>query len=172
MIGETATLSWSVSNATKVEIDQGIGVVEASGSRQVAPTSNTTYTLTATNNDGSVTKSAAIEVTGATLSDIVGTWTGKSYNSSVTFNWTSFKVDSSGKMEATSSTATAGATLSVEISGKVTGSGVVGIITGGTLIVAWGTWTLQLSSNKKKLEGKFSVSYSGFSNMTTELNKQ
>ena len=49
--GQTTTLSWSVSNATAVSINQGIGPVGLSGSRTVGPSLNTTYTLTATNGD-------------------------------------------------------------------------------------------------------------------------
>ncbi|MBI5030638.1 MAG: hypothetical protein HZB51_08930 [Chloroflexi bacterium] len=44
----STTLSWGpVTNADRVEIDQGIGEVGTPGSRDVAPTTTTTYTLTA-----------------------------------------------------------------------------------------------------------------------------
>ena len=46
--GGTATLAWGlVSNATRVEIDQGIGGVGTPGFRVVSPQQTTTYTLTA-----------------------------------------------------------------------------------------------------------------------------
>jgi hypothetical protein len=63
-IGGSSTLSWSVTNAEEVEIDNEIGHVATSGSQQVSPTNIgiTTYTLTATNNDGSVTASVTVEV--------------------------------------------------------------------------------------------------------------
>lgn len=46
--GMSVVLTWGlVSNAESAEIDQGIGGVETPGSRVVAPTTTTTYTLTA-----------------------------------------------------------------------------------------------------------------------------
>ncbi len=46
-----------------MSIDNGIGQVAASGSRQVAPTATATYTLTATNSAGSVTATVTITST-------------------------------------------------------------------------------------------------------------
>jgi len=60
--GTSCTLSWQVSNATTVEIDNGIGQVPSSGTKTISPTSTTTYTLTATNSNGQVTKSCNVEV--------------------------------------------------------------------------------------------------------------
>lgn len=60
--GETATLTWSTSNAASVSIDQGIGSVALSGSRVVSPAVSTTYALTATNQTGSVVVVASISV--------------------------------------------------------------------------------------------------------------
>lgn len=60
--GESSTLSWDVSNATTVEIDHGIGQVPLSGSTVVKPESDTTYTLTAKNIDGTSTKTCTIKV--------------------------------------------------------------------------------------------------------------
>jgi len=45
-------LSWAVSNATFVSINNGIGTVAATGSVQVLPATTTSYTLTATNSAG------------------------------------------------------------------------------------------------------------------------
>ncbi len=52
--GESSTLSWTVTGATTVSIDQGIGSVALSGTRAVAPAVTTTYTLTATSSAGNV----------------------------------------------------------------------------------------------------------------------
>src|SRR5437867_7228896 len=60
--GESATLTWTSSQATAVSIDPGIGTVEASGSRSVQPTADTTYTITATGAGGSATASATVKV--------------------------------------------------------------------------------------------------------------
>jgi len=49
---DDSTLSWSVSGATSVIIDNGVGSVALSGTRSVSPTETTTYTLTALNADG------------------------------------------------------------------------------------------------------------------------
>jgi len=63
--GEPSTLSWGVSGAETVSIDQGIGSVALSGNRPVAPVATTTYTLTATNAAGSVTATARVLLSGA-----------------------------------------------------------------------------------------------------------
>jgi len=60
--GETTTLSWNVSNATSIQIDNGIGAVSSTGTKDVSPTATVTYTLTASNSDGQVTKTCKIEV--------------------------------------------------------------------------------------------------------------
>lgn len=61
--GEASTLRWSVSNATEVAIDNGIGTVSASGSRQVYPTSNTTYRMTAKGAGGDAISAVTVAVT-------------------------------------------------------------------------------------------------------------
>jgi hypothetical protein len=60
--GETATLSWSVTNADTVEIDQGIGSVALSGNRAVNPNVDTTYILSARNTAGTKTASVLLTV--------------------------------------------------------------------------------------------------------------
>lgn len=59
--GQSASLAWSVSGATAVAIDNGIGTVTGT-SMTVAPTATTTYTLTATNSSGSATAKATVTV--------------------------------------------------------------------------------------------------------------
>ncbi len=60
--GNSSTLQWTVINATSISIDQGIGAVQASGSRSVSPTAKTTYTLTASSDNGTATKSVTVYV--------------------------------------------------------------------------------------------------------------
>jgi hypothetical protein len=60
--GESSTLSWSVTGATTVSIDQGIGNVALNGSRVVNPAASTVYTLLATNAGGSMTATAMVGV--------------------------------------------------------------------------------------------------------------
>ncbi len=60
--GQPSSLRWSVSNASTVQIDQGIGMVSADGRRAVYPTASTTYTLSATGPGGNATAIATITV--------------------------------------------------------------------------------------------------------------
>jgi len=61
--GQSATLKWSVTNATSVIIDHGIGSVDVSGQRTVVPADSTTYALTARNENGSTGATATVNVT-------------------------------------------------------------------------------------------------------------
>ncbi|MBM3862571.1 MAG: hypothetical protein FJ385_01270 [Verrucomicrobia bacterium] len=60
--GDASTLAWSVVNADTVTIDQGIGPVATTGTRPVNPIADTTYTLTATNAGGTVTRTVKVSV--------------------------------------------------------------------------------------------------------------
>ena len=60
--GQSSTLSWSISGATDMSIDNGIGPVQSRGTRQVFPANTTTYTLTAKGPGGSVSRSATVSV--------------------------------------------------------------------------------------------------------------
>jgi len=65
--GESSTLAWSVSDATSVSIDQGVGSSLAlSSSASVSPTATTNYTLTATNAAGTVTATVQVTVSATT----------------------------------------------------------------------------------------------------------
>ncbi|HEY1336473.1 MAG TPA: malectin domain-containing carbohydrate-binding protein [Bryobacteraceae bacterium] len=61
--GQSVTLAWSVSGATSLSIDQSVGGVTGLSSKTVFPTATTTYTLTASNSGGSVTKQVTVTVT-------------------------------------------------------------------------------------------------------------
>lgn len=63
--GESSTLSWNVTDATNVSIDNGLGSVALTGTTSVSPSKTTTYTLTATNASGSVTSTTTITVSPA-----------------------------------------------------------------------------------------------------------
>jgi len=63
MYSASSLLSWSVSNATSISIDHGIGNVEATGTRNVLGIQETkTFTLTATNANGVKTAFCTVEV--------------------------------------------------------------------------------------------------------------
>lgn len=61
-IGQTTQLSWTVSEATSVTIDNGIGNVTLSGNRTITPTETTTYTLTAKSSTTTATATVQISV--------------------------------------------------------------------------------------------------------------
>ena len=69
--GNPAVLDWNVSNATALIIDQGVGSVASSGTSIVSPVGTTTYTLTAVNAAGAVTKSVIVTVNSASATVIV-----------------------------------------------------------------------------------------------------
>jgi OOP family OmpA-OmpF porin len=60
--GKCTSLFWTAENASEVSIDQGIGRVEKSGSRQVCPSATTEYTMNATGAGGSKTASTKVTV--------------------------------------------------------------------------------------------------------------
>lgn len=62
LLAQSTTLSWAVSNAASVVIDQGIGSVSPSNSVVLTPAATTTYTLTATNASGTRTVMTTVTV--------------------------------------------------------------------------------------------------------------
>jgi len=60
--GDTSNLVWNVTGANSVSIDQGIGLVNAQGSRAISPATSTVYTISATNSAGTVTSSVVTAV--------------------------------------------------------------------------------------------------------------
>lgn len=63
LAGESSTLSWDVTGADTITIDNGVGTVASTGTTSVSPTTNTTYTLSATNSTGTTTKTTPVTVT-------------------------------------------------------------------------------------------------------------
>ena len=61
--GQAATLRWTVTNATAVTVEPGLGTVQSLGNRQVFPSNTTTYRLTATGAGGNASASATVNVT-------------------------------------------------------------------------------------------------------------
>ena len=59
-IGQSATLTWSTTNANDVSISGGIGTVATAGRQSVSPTDTTTYTLTAIGPNGRTTATATV----------------------------------------------------------------------------------------------------------------
>ena len=60
--GQCATLTWSSANVSSASIDQGVGSVSPSGSKQVCPGSTTQYTIAAVGEGGSRSASTTVTV--------------------------------------------------------------------------------------------------------------
>jgi eukaryotic-like serine/threonine-protein kinase len=65
--GQSTTLNWQTANASDVSIDNGVGAVSATGSRDVTPSSSTTYNLSARGSGGTQERSITITVTPKTV---------------------------------------------------------------------------------------------------------
>jgi peptidoglycan-associated lipoprotein len=61
--GQSATLRWSVSNATSIQIDNGIGDVQSNGTRRITPAETTTYRLSASGPNGTISATTTVTVT-------------------------------------------------------------------------------------------------------------
>jgi outer membrane biosynthesis protein TonB len=62
--GAATTLSWAVEGAESVEVDNGIGLVDASGSKTVKPASTTNYLLVAVAGTSLATATIRVQVDG------------------------------------------------------------------------------------------------------------
>ena len=60
--GESATLTWSSTNATQLTLEPGLGTVAPEGSTKVTPGESTTYTITGTGPGGSADATARVTV--------------------------------------------------------------------------------------------------------------
>ena len=60
--GQSSTLQWSVTGATSISINPGIGTVSSTGTFSVSPSDNTTYIITASSGGSTVTSTATISI--------------------------------------------------------------------------------------------------------------
>jgi peptidoglycan-associated lipoprotein len=65
--GDSATLTWSSTNATSLVLAPSVGSVSPEGNAKVSPVDSTTYTITATGPGGSVDSSVRITVGAPTV---------------------------------------------------------------------------------------------------------
>ena len=93
-LGGTATLTWTSKNADTVSIDNGIGAVDLNGSRSVAPTTTTTYTITAAGAKGTVTDSVTVTALQPPTVSLTADPTSIIEGDSTTLTWTSTNADS------------------------------------------------------------------------------
>jgi peptidoglycan-associated lipoprotein len=63
--GQSSTLRWSITGATDMTIDHGVGAVQSSGQRQVFPRASTSYMLTVRGPGGMDSRSVTVEVSSA-----------------------------------------------------------------------------------------------------------
>jgi PKD repeat protein len=88
--GQASTLAWSVSGADSLAISPDVGAVTGT-SVSVAPMTSTTYTLSATNAGGTVTKTVVLAVTPPTPPPVIHSFTASSSSitqgQSLTLNW-------------------------------------------------------------------------------------
>jgi peptidoglycan-associated lipoprotein len=61
--GQSAQLRWSITNATSITIDNGIGEVTSTGTRRITPSESTTYRLSASGPNGAVSATTTVNVT-------------------------------------------------------------------------------------------------------------
>lgn len=65
--GQCTTLTWSSANAAEISIDQRVGKVDPSGSRQVCPGGSTQYTITATGAAGTASDTVSVTARAAAV---------------------------------------------------------------------------------------------------------
>ena len=97
--GESTTLSWTVTGADTLSIDQGIGSVGGSGT-SVTPAQTVTYTLTASNSDGTSRAETTVNVSPlnyllAYNSGLQGTWRRETWEAAPLF--TDFAASAPGR---------------------------------------------------------------------------
>jgi peptidoglycan-associated lipoprotein len=61
--GQSALLRWALTNATSITIDNGVGEVTSNGSQKITPSESTTYRLTASGPNGTVSATTTVNVT-------------------------------------------------------------------------------------------------------------
>jgi hypothetical protein len=85
--GGQSTLQWTVVGADTVSIDQGVGDVPVNGSKVIAPSQTTTYTLTAHNAGGSVNRSVVVTVNPPITADFTANPTVTTVGQAVSLSW-------------------------------------------------------------------------------------
>jgi hypothetical protein len=85
--GGSATLQWNVSGADTISIDQGIGNVSPNGIQVISPTQTTTYTLSARNASGIVTRTATVTVNPPIVANFSASPTNIYMGQSATLTW-------------------------------------------------------------------------------------
>lgn len=85
--GTPVTLKWISNYAFSLEIDQGIGTVQANGSIQLIPVNTTTYTLTATGLYGPITSQVTVVVSQVKINSFTPSATSGVLGEKITLTW-------------------------------------------------------------------------------------
>jgi hypothetical protein len=170
--GQTSTLQWDISGAKNISISPGVGPVSASGTRIVHPVITTTYTLTATNSNGSVTAPATITLPSAATAKPAVTFTSSPSNiasgQSSTLQWTvtgatSISIDMGiGTVQATGSQAESPTTTTTYTLTATNANGA----TTATATITVGTTTGELPVINSFTANPSTISAGGFSTLT------
>ncbi|HIL55080.1 MAG TPA: hypothetical protein EYG40_08585, partial [Verrucomicrobia bacterium] len=72
--GDSVTLSWEITDATAISIDNGVGDVSDATETSISPSETTTYTITATDADD-ISQTASVTVTIQAPAELVHQWT-------------------------------------------------------------------------------------------------
>ena len=167
-VGQSSTLSWIVTGATSLSIDNGVGTVTGT-SKVVSPTVTTTYTLTATNAAGSVTATATVTVNPAPqppiISSFIATPSTITVGQSSTLSWivtgaASLSIDNgvgtvTGTSKVVSPTVTTTYTLTAtNAAGSVTATAYISVggSTGSLALLRPGQWYEAPGSNLSALD--------------------
>ena len=92
-LGEYSELTWNVANGETVEIEPGIGKVEASGSLAVSPYQRTAYILKAEGRGGTATRSVTVTVYQAPTVTLGADPETVTYGETSTLSWSSTNAD-------------------------------------------------------------------------------
>jgi hypothetical protein len=100
---QNTDVAWTTTDAVDVSIDNGVGNVDASGSKSVSPRATTTYTLTATGPGGKVTGTETVNVNTTVVANLSASPTELHYrkigdkvitDDNGTLTWTTSNADS------------------------------------------------------------------------------
>ena len=152
--GESSTLSWSVTDATSVTIDNGVGTVALSGTTTVSPITTIIYTLTATNSAGSVTASVTVTVGATPITPVINSFLANpstiTVGESSTLSWSvtdaaSVTIDNAiGSVALTGATAVNPTTTTTYI---LTATNVAGSVTATTTVTVSSALTITYNGN-------------------------
>jgi streptogramin lyase len=179
-LGQSSALSWNVSGATSLTIDNGVGAVSpvTAGSKSVSPATTTTYTLTATNLAGNVTQTVTLNVVPNPVLPVINSLTanptsiGLGQSSALSWNVsgaTSLTIDNgvgavspvmAGSKSVSPATTTTYTLTATNLAGNVTQTVTVNVVPNQPLTVSMGVGTTGSPSSSQSFPYGTVVNYS------------